>query len=296
MPPEQPHSPRRAGPRKARVPQTARLPRRAARARPWTASRGRAAAALAARERAELARGVRFRSAYLTIMGVVLAVAALNVLLGAFGLVRETRSRPLTDAERARYVAQDVARRWQAWPAGMVFPEELPYTGLGRTQQYARRVGIAPEAACGSVVDAPVAPVLGEHGCRTLLRATYVDQTATFAVTVGVAVMPSEDARTDAAADLPVDDRVGVRPVSFPGTVTDSFGAAQRQRTGWVGAGPYIVFLTVGYTDGRTRASVPLEEQVNSEMWPLAQTLAGRIARALGEPPDVPRCTQGNVC
>jgi hypothetical protein len=24
--------------------------------------------------------------------------------------------------------------------------------------------------------------------------------------------------------------------------------------------------------------------------------VAGRIARALGEPPDVPRCTQGNVC
>ncbi|MEU6427551.1 hypothetical protein ABZ860_16795 [Microbispora sp. NPDC046973] len=301
MPPEQSRIPqtartpsglRRAGPRALPLGASARR----ARARPWTASRGRAAAAQAARERAELERGMRLRSLYLTIMGVVLAVAAVNVLLGSVGLIQENRSRPLTDAERARYVAEDVARRWRAWPAGMVFPEELPYTALGRAQQYARRVGIAPEAACGAATDSPVASVLRKYGCRAMLRATYVDQTSTFAVTVGVAVLPSEQARADAAGELPVDDRVGVRPVAFPGTVTDTFGAAQRQRTGWVGAGPYIVFSTVGYTDGRTRASVPLEEQVNSEMWPVAETVAGRIARALGEPPDVPRCTQGNVC
>ncbi|GGO25854.1 hypothetical protein GCM10010116_51880 [Microbispora rosea subsp. aerata] len=311
MPPEQSRTPRtapmpsglgRAGPRRAGLRREAKgaLPlgasARRARARPWTGSKGRAAAAQAARERAELERGIRFRALYLTIMGIVLGVAAVNVLLGSVGLIQENRSRPLTDAERARYVAEDVARRWRAWPAGMVFPEELPYIGLGHAQQYARRVGIAPEAACAAAVDSPVASVLGKYGCQTMLRATYVDQTSTFAVTVGVAVLPSEQARTDAAGELPVDDRVGVRPVAFPGTITDTFGAAQRQRTGWVGAGPYIVFSAAGYTDGRTRASVPLEEQVNSEMWPMAETVAGRIARALGEPPDVPRCTQGNVC
>jgi hypothetical protein len=267
-----------------------------ARARPWTASRGRAAAAQAARERAELERGVRFRSMYLTIMGVVLAVAAVNVLLGSVGLLQETRSRPLTDAERAEYVAEDVARRWHAWPVGMVFPEELPYLGLARVQQNAKRVGVAPEAACAAVADPPVASVLRRHGCLTMLRATYVDQTSTFAVTVGVAVLPGEEARAEAAAELPVDDRVGVRPVAFPRTATDAFGAAQRQHTGWVSAGPYIVFSAVGYTDGRTRDSVPLEELVNSEMQPMADSVAGRVAHALGEPPDVPRCTQGNVC
>jgi hypothetical protein len=253
-------------------------------------------AAQAAKEQAELKRGIRFRSFFLTLMGVVLAVAALDVLLGSVGLIQETRSRPLTDEERAQYAAQDVARRWHAWPVGMVFPEELPYNGLGRAQQYAHRVGVAPEEVCVTTVDSPVASVLREQGCRTMLRATYVDQTSTFAITVGVAVLKDEDARLDAAAKLPVDDRVGIRPVAFPGTVTDTFGAAQRQRTGWVGAGPYIIFSTVGYTDGRTRDSVPTEEQLNSEMWPTAESIAGRIARSLGEPPDVPRCTQGHVC
>jgi hypothetical protein len=229
-------------------------------------------------------------------MGVVLAVATVNVLLGSVGLFQETRSRPLTDAERAKYVQEDVARRWQAWPVGMLFPEELEYTALGRAQQFARRVGVAPEAPCASVTDSPVASVLRGHGCLAMLRATYVDQTSTFAITVGVAVLRDEGTRVETSARLPVDDRVGVRPVAFPGTVTDTFGAAQRQRTGWVGAGPYIVFSTVGYTDGRVRDSVSPEEPLNSEMWPTAQSIAGRIARFLAEPPDVPRCTQGNVC
>ncbi|MCT9932555.1 hypothetical protein N5079_20350 [Planotetraspora sp. A-T 1434] len=300
MPPEQPRTPGTPG-RPGTPPGGRRgLPLGSSsgrpRARPWPASRGRAAAAQAARERAELERGIRFRSIFLTVMGVVLAVAAANVLLGSIGLLQETRSRPLTDAERAKYVAEDVARRWHAWPVGMVFPEEVQYTGLARAQQYARRVGVAPEAACAATVDSPVASALREQGCRTMLRATYVDQTSTFAITVGVAVLKDEEARMGAAAKLPVDDRVGVRPVAFPGTVTDMFGAAQRQRTAWVGAGPYIVFSTVGYADGRTRDSVAQEELLNSEMWPVAESVAGRIARSLGEPPDVPRCTQGNVC
>lgn len=250
----------------------------------------------AARERVRLERGVRYRSVFLMIMGIILALAATDVLLGVVGLLQETKSRPLTIAERERYAAQDVARRWHALRAGSVFPAEVEYAGLNRTRQLARRVGIAAEAPCPSVVDAPVATVLRQHGCRTMLRATYVDQTSAFVMTIGVAVFPDEDTRVGTASDLPVDDRVGVRPVAFPRTVTERFGAAQRQRTGWVGAGPYIVFSTAGYTDGRTRESIPLEETLHSELWSTAQTVAGRIARILAEPPEIPRCTQGNVC
>jgi hypothetical protein len=264
--------------------------------RPWrTGGRG-AAAEQARREQEELRQGVRRRGLFLALIGVVLVVAATNVLLGSLGLLRETRSRPLTEAERAEYVRQDVARRWHSWPATMIFPDQLEYLGLGRTQRVARRVGIAPESSCRAGLDSPVAGVLEEYGCRTLLRATYVDQSATYAITVGVAVLRDEEARIAASTKLPVDDRVGVRPVAFPGTVTERFGAAQRQRNGWVGAGPYIVFATSGYADGRTREAVPPEEILHSELWPVAQSIGGQIARALGQPPDVPRCTQGNVC
>ncbi|MFC4587480.1 hypothetical protein [Sphaerisporangium corydalis] len=264
--------------------------------RPWAGSRARAATAQAAFDRFELERGVRFRTLFLLIMGTILAVAATNVLLGVVGVLQETRSRPLTVAERARYAEQDIARRWYSWQAETVFPSQVEYLGLARVRQYARRVGIAPEASCASVVDAPVASVLRQHRCRSMLRATYVDQTSTFVMTVGVAVLDDEETRIETGADLPVDDRVGVRPVAFPGTVTASFGAAQRQRATWGGAGPYIVFVTAGYADGRTRDAIPMEEIYHSELWPTAQSLAGTISRGLVAPPEIPRCTQGNVC
>jgi hypothetical protein len=269
---------------------------RRARVRSWPgASRTRGAIERA--EQVALEQGIRYRTIFLILMGTILAIAATNVLAGTVGLVRETRSRPLTAVEQARYIQEDIAARWHNWPADLVFPVELQYIGLGRVQQYARRVGLAPEVACAAGVDAPVGSVLTEYGCRTLLRATYVDQTSSFAFTVGIAVLASEEKRIAAAGQLAVDDRVGVRPVAFPGTATERFGAAQRQRNSWIGVGPYIIFSTGGYTDGRTRESIPPEEILHSELWPTAQAVAGRIARALGdEPSAVPQCTQGNVC
>ncbi|MBG0815148.1 hypothetical protein HS045_13245 [Planomonospora sp. ID82291] len=268
---------------------------RRARVRPWPRS-FRDRTAVRAAEAASIERGIRFRAVFLLLVGMILTVAATDVLAGAVGLLRETASRPLTQAEKARYVQENIAARWRTWPATLVFPPELEYIGLGRVQLYARRVGIAPETACRSGADAAVGAVLEEHGCRTLLRATYVDQTSAFAVTVGVAVMEDAERRQAATGELSSDDRVGVRPVAFRGTATELFGAAQRQRNAWVGVGPYIVFSTAGYTDGRTRQSVDPGEILHSELWPTAQAVAGRIARALGDEPAVPRCTQGNVC
>ncbi|YCK34565.1 hypothetical protein ACNF49_10865 [Actinomadura sp. ATCC 39365] len=270
---------------------------RRSRVRAWPAANSRTRTA--ARERAELAalqQGVRFRRIFVVLVGAVVAVSALVVLLGTIGLLNETRSRPLTPAEQNQYKQEEIARRWQAWPATGVFPEEVKYLGLDRAQQYARRVGIAPETDCGKGVDASVAGVLDSHGCVTMLRATYVDQTSTFVITVGVAVLKDEESRVSAGEQLGQDDRVGVLPVAFPGTVTERFGTEQRQRTGWVGAGPYIVFSTAGYADGRTRAAIPPEEILHSELWPAAKSVGNQIAYFLADPPKVPPCTQGNVC
>ncbi len=246
---------------------------------------------------ATLEQGIRLRTIFLILMGTILAIAASDVLVGTAGLFRETRARPLTAAEQTSYIKEDIARRWHTWSANLIFPTELQYVALGRVPQYARRIGVAPEVSCRSGLDAPVGSALAEHGCRTLLRATYADQTSTFVVTVGIAVLDDEEGRAAATAQLALDDRVGVRPVAFPGTASERFGAAQRQRNAWVAVGPYVVFSTAGYADGRTREAIPPEEILHSELWPTAQAIAGRIARALGdEPSAVPQCTQGNVC
>lgn len=269
---------------------------RRTRVRAWPAA-GRDRLAIERAELATLEEGIRLRVIFLILMGTILAIAATNVLAGAVGLFRETRARPLTAAEQARYIQDDIAGRWHTWSADLIFPTELQYVGLGRAQQYARRIGLAPETSCRSGLDAPVGSVLAEHDCRTLLRATYADQTSTFVFTIGVAVLENEERRITATGQLAIDDRVGVRPVAFSGTASELFGAAQRQRNSWLGIGPYIVFSTAGYADGRTRQAIPSEEILHSELWPTAQAIAGRIARALGdEPSAVPQCTQGNVC
>ncbi|TDE44679.1 hypothetical protein E1295_25030 [Nonomuraea mesophila] len=270
---------------------------RRSRVRAWPPADSRTRSA--ARQRAqmdELRQGIRYRRIFVMLLGVIIAVSAVVVLLGTVGLVAETRSRPLTAAEQNQYKDEEIARRWQAWPATGVFPEEVKYVGLDRAQQYARRVGIAPEADCGKGVDTSVAEVLRDHNCVTVLRATYTDQTAAFVITVGVAVLEDEESRVSATDELTKDDRVGVLPVAFPGTVSERFGREQRQRTGWVGAGPYIVFSTAGYADGRTRAAVPPEEILHSELWPAAKSIGNQIAYFLADPPKVPPCTQGNVC
>ncbi|MGV9303508.1 hypothetical protein ACWENQ_22345 [Nonomuraea sp. NPDC004354] len=271
---------------------------RRSRVRSWPSATGRRDGQ-AAKDRAELAalaRGVRFRTMFLGLLGAIVTLSAVVVLLGTTGLFAESRSRPLTAAEQTRYKQEEVARRWQAWPATGVFPEEVAYQGLDQAQQYARRVGIAPEAGCSAATDRAVARVLEEHGCLTVLRATYVDQSAMFVFTVGVAVLRDEESRAAATEELTIDDRVGVLPVAFPGTVAERFGLDQRQRNGWVGAGPYIVFSAAGYTDGRTRAAIPAEEILHSELWSAAKSVSGQIAYFLAEPPKVPRCTQGNAC
>ncbi|MFI7640310.1 hypothetical protein [Nonomuraea sp. NPDC049400] len=270
---------------------------RRSRVRAWPAANSRTRAAV--KQRAELdtlQQGIRYRRMFVTLLSVIVVVSSVVVLLGTIGLFAETRSRPLTPAERSQYQQEEIARRWQAWPATGVFPEEVKYLGLDRAQQYARRVGIAPETECGKGVDASVAGVLQSHGCLTMLRATYIDQTASFVITVGVAVLKDEESRVSAAEELTQDDRVGVLPVAFPGTITERFGPDQRQRTGWVSAGPYIVFSTAGYADGRTRAAIPPEEILHSELWPAAKSVGNQIAYFLADPPKVPPCTQGNVC
>lgn len=271
---------------------------RRSRVRSWPAggSRGRSAAARQRAELEALRQGMRYRRIFVTLLGAIIAVSAVVVLLGTIGLLSETRSRPLTPAEQNQYKQEEIARRWQAWPATGVFPEEVKYLGLDRAQQYARRVGIAPETECAKGVDASVAGVLENHGCVTMLRATYIDQTASFVFTVGVAVLKDEASRVSATEELTQDDRVGVLPVAFPGTVSERFGPDQRQRTSWVGAGPYIVFSTAGYADGRTRAAIPPEEILHPELWPAAKSIGNQIAYFLADPPKVPPCTQGNVC
>ena len=154
-----------------------------------------------------------------------------------------------------------------------------------------------PQAHCRAATDPAVAALLTRHGCLAVLRATYDDATQSLAVTVGVAVLPGVGAANASGRALPGgnDLRPGVRTVPFRRTVVARFGNRQRQLSLDRVAGPYLVFVTVGYADGRRRQP-GANPYAKSEMLSLADGIMGWVASHLGASPPPPRCPGAPAC
>ena len=152
-------------------------------------------------------------------------------MASAAGLAIAVLPRHFTAGQQRQIMAWEIGGRWRAMPAGQIFPSSVQYTlpstvikdypALGLE---ATRVAIAPQAACTTAVmtDAAAAEMLRKEGCAAVLRATYIDQTSSFVVTVGVAVLSSSSAATAAATAAAHDQGplpAGVRVVQFSGQV-----------------------------------------------------------------------------
>lgn len=210
------------------------------------------------------------RSRGRTALASLLAVLGLAAVLGGgTGLTLELTREP-TAAEKKEAGEKQQALRWRLLPPGEIFPPTVKYgTGTSgkvvqgqESPQTARRVGIVPEAACSEAFDRPLAEVLTDQGCRTALRATYVDDSGTQVATIAVAVMPST-ARAQ-KADSAFSDRIGfqarremgVRAHGFAGTAAEGFDDAARQIFSTdVSASPYLYFRTAGWADGRAKVA-----------------------------------------
>ncbi len=142
------------------------------------------------------------------------AVLALILGLAGFavsmtGVAVQVLPRHFTASQQRQIAAWEVMRRWQTMPAGQIFPAsvsyELPAPVLQDTVPLsldALRVSIAPqESDCAKAVTSAVAgAVLRRNGCEAVLRATYVDATRSYVMTVGVAVLPNESAAASVLA------------------------------------------------------------------------------------------------
>lgn len=190
----------------------------------------------------------------------VLSIVVGGVAIGA-NLTRKPTANEVTAAGQ-----KEIAARWRALKAGEIFParadETWSYSSVqesGAPTWTALRVGIAPGVSCAQGFDHPLAVVLAKHGCRTVLRATYVDGSGTLVTTLGVAVMPdaerAADAETEFNTSLKVGrdkGRYGVRAVSFPGTVTEDFGDSLRQDFSYEeNHTPYLFFRSSGWITDR---------------------------------------------
>jgi hypothetical protein len=90
--------------------------------------------------------------------------------------------------------------------------------------------------------------------------------------------------------------RPGVRAVSFRRTPVARFGNRQRQLSSVRRAGPYLVFTTVGYADGRRRVHESANLYATAEMLGLEGGVGGGVARDLGAAPPPPACPGGPAC
>ena len=207
-----------------------------------------------------------------------------------------TLNREPTTAELQRAADKEVARRWEAWPAQRIFPERVPYAPRTGHSEYATRTGIVPDKGCAQAVDPEIAKTLARHGCKAVLRATYVDQLQGVVVTVGVAAFPDAFKADRAYKELPGSkgqDGSGsvspsLRAAPFPGTASARFTDEARQHRTTDRGGPYVVVTTSGQTDGRPAAAI--KKVRPGEPFALAPQLGRAVARSMSAK-AVPDCS-----
>ena len=235
----------------------------------------------------------------------------------AFGVAIQLLPRQFTVGQQRQIEAWQVSSRWQTLPAGQIFPASvsysLPATVLEDTAPLnlnAQRVGIAPQQAdCAKgVTNAAAGAVLRRAGCLAVLRATYVDSTRSYAMTVGVAVVPTDAAaaranaglsqpRLAAAGDADGAARLtaGVSVVGFAGPGAELYDY-NRQIAASFTDGPYVVMYAAGYADGRPRVPVSRDKYAYNEMISMAKGVALSVAATLGAAPAPPRCPGAPGC
>jgi hypothetical protein len=210
------------------------------------------------------------------IAGLGVLISAAVAIVAAVKFIGELTRAP-SQVERDSAATREVARRWQAWPAGKIFPATLPYSlDIGGAEK-ARRVGIDPSgSACAVAVDSRVAGTLRGYGCRGALRATYLDQLQGLAITVGVVAFPDERSAALAKSRLP--KTPGLRTLALPGSVVARFTDTARQTSVARQAGPYIVLAAIGYADGRPAAKAKQEQ---TDLYAIAPQLADGVLTPL---------------
>jgi hypothetical protein len=250
----------------------------------------------------------RARSAGTT-AGLIAAIfGGIGLLVSLAGLAIQVLPRRFSAAQQQQIMAWEVSQRWRTLPAGDIFPAsvryQLPASALNDivgVSLEAPRAGIAPQAACAGGTDPAAARALDRHGCQALLRATYTDESATYVMTVGVAVLAGAAQSSAAQAALAraggnTQPRPGIRAVALGSTPASRFGAAQRQLSGSFSAGPYVIMYTAGYADGRPRLPLSDDPYAQNEMTSAALGVAQAVAETLAAPPAVPHCPGAPEC
>jgi hypothetical protein len=246
---------------------------------------------------------------------VVLVLAVAGLVVSAVGIADQVLPRHFTATQQRQIEAWEVASRWQELTAAQIFPATVSYPLSAATLQDtmplsldAVRVGIAPQSTCArGVTAAAAAAVLRRSGCKAVLRATYVDATKSYILTIGVAVLPTAAAALDASRGLSqtrltshesgraAELGLGVVVVRYRGGTSVRYDYS-RQIAANFSAGPYLVMYAAGYADSRPQVNVSADPYSDAEMTALATGVAQTIKHRLDAPAAVPRCPGALEC
>jgi hypothetical protein len=229
---------------------------------------------------------------------------AIGLVVSLTGLAIQLLPRHFSAAQQRQIMAWEVSKRWRTLPAGDIFPASVHYdlsaqdlSDVSDVSLQAPRVGIAPQTSCDAATDPAAARVLNSRGCQAVLRATYTDESATYVITVGVAVLGSAGQASAAATTLNQASKAGTIPAppglesaAFAGTPAGSFGNGERQLTASKAAGPYVIMYAAGYADGRPQVSIGEDAYAKGEMTTAAQAVQDSVASTLATPPPTPHC------
>jgi hypothetical protein len=235
---------------------------------------------------------------FAAVAALVLGVAGLAVALT--GIALQLLPRQFSAEQQRQITDWEAGKRWRTMSAGAIFPASLHYelsSALNvdlNLQLTADRIGIASQASCAAATDpAAVGAVLARHGCEAMLRATYVDGTDSYVITVGVAAMPGSgqvNAAWRELASVGGRNGAGVRTVRVAGSLAAAFTDARRQFSASMAAGPYLVFYTIGYTDDRPRQPVFDDHYGDAEMTAAGVGVAYAVASKVGKAVPPPQC------
>jgi hypothetical protein len=243
------------------------------------------------------------------ILALILGLVGFAVSLTAVAI--QLLPRQFTAGQQRQIEAWEVMRRWQTRPAGQIFPASVSYQLPASLLQDATpldldafRVSIAPQQSdcVKAVTSAAAGAVLRGNGCEAVLRATYVDATRSYVMTVGVAVLPNEAAAASADSRLsqarlavardPVGagrPSAGVLVVRFRGVAARQYDY-NRQISASFTAGPYVIMYAAGYSDNRPRVPVSEDDYSDKEMTYMALGVANSVAKTLAANPAPPHC------
>jgi hypothetical protein len=247
------------------------------------------------------------------LIALLLGMAGLAVSLN--GVTTQLLPRQFTSVQQEQIESWEIASRWRALAAGQIFPATVAYQlpaqvlqGPAPLSLDALRVGIAPQSGCSGGVTTAAATVLHRSGCEAVLRATYVDVTRSYVMTVGIAVLPTASAaltaeeglirpRLTAARDVTGTGQLaaGVELVRFRGQAASLYDYSRQISSSFV-EGSYLVMYAAGYADGRPRVRVSEDKYSEAEMISLAWGVAHSVAHTLAHRPAPPHCPGAPGC